>query len=330
MSGLMWRWLGVMLFARVMWAGPLSAELPPPGEWACAYRMRGEVRLLLFWVGRDRVGGGSVSFRRSPGSAAGTWSEEVELVFGSDPGRVPGRVNRWGHARERADWEIVGRQPTLARTVFDGLMRHSESRTPAGVLAGHRSETARGLYEYKALHSEVTRHGALAEIRVFTDPREFHYRTPEPLLSRYREVVASQSPHQRTRLSNSRAHYSSPSGFLSGLRGLIDRVLDMPVGGPRSAAVRPSAIIVHNAALYRLEVKQVAYAASWPGLPEAGEVAGIRFQIVRLEHNNCSEFSIAVPVHGPLRGVPVRIEYQPNWWLRVRLDLERPAPRQRP
>lgn len=288
-------------------AAVLCSLLFAPAVWGedatYTYRMRGEVRLLLFWMGRDGVGGGKISLRRGGGEAR--WWEEVEVVFGSEPARVPGHVNRWGYARERAEWEMAGEKPALVRTVFDGLMRHTDSKTSAGVLRDNRGETARGLYQYKALHGEAARGGATAEIRIFHDPREFHYRAPESLVARYNAGIASQPAMESRRLAPTR--YGDPAGFLTGLRALVGRVLD--------GEERPSAMVLHNATVYRVEVKNAA----------PGAVRAIRFGCMNMERKTRTEFSLEAPAEGPLRGIPVRIEYQPNWWLRVRLDMEPPV-----
>ena len=316
-------WLPLALACAAASPQPLRSE--PSLEWTHTYHVRAEVRLVFVWAGRDRVGGGRIAFRRTAGSTPLEWSEEVEIIIGSDPERVPGKVNRWGYAQERSDWQLSGGNPVMLRTAFEGVMRHSDAVTPGAVIADHHREAARRVYEYKALYGEISPSGAHAEIRVFHDPRVIHYRAPEPLLARYRQAISRQPAQSRTYFSNVPARYRVPSGFLSGVRGLVARALPICAGRLAAPAQLPSALIVHAAALYRLEVKGVSCLAAWPALPQTGAVADIRLVSLNLARNRRSEFTIAVPVRGSLAGVPLRILYQPNWWLRLRLDIEPPT-----
>src|ERR1700675_4412089 len=61
------------------------------------YSMTARVRLLLFWVGKDDVGGGYIrrgTLTRDPAS------DVIELLIGSDPVKAPRAINRWGAASE--------------------------------------------------------------------------------------------------------------------------------------------------------------------------------------------------------------------------------------
>src|SRR6516225_346142 len=64
------------------------------------YIMRGRVRLLFFWVGKDRVGGGHIALLKPVVARRSCPCEGVEIMFGSDPSRVPGQINRWGYGNE--------------------------------------------------------------------------------------------------------------------------------------------------------------------------------------------------------------------------------------
>ena len=46
-----------------------------------------------------------------------------------------------------------------------------------------------------------------------------------------------------------------------------------------------------------------------------------RFQIFNQESGAKTDFSMLVGTTGELRGVPVQINYQPNWWFQVVLNL---------
>jgi hypothetical protein len=63
------------------------------------YVMTARVRLLVFWAGKDDVGGGYI--RR--GFVAGDQRQElIQVLFGSDPAKAPRAINRWGAGTEIA------------------------------------------------------------------------------------------------------------------------------------------------------------------------------------------------------------------------------------
>ena len=69
--------------------------------------MKGSVRFLFFWIGKDNVGGGTLSCISNQYGPSGERIDGFEVLFGSDPNVVPGRHNRWGYARELAFWNQV-------------------------------------------------------------------------------------------------------------------------------------------------------------------------------------------------------------------------------
>src|SRR5262249_47790393 len=97
----------VVVLLLVTAASVLSDGLPPGREETLPsleriplvtehhYRLSGAARPLLFWISRDNVGGGRMTWRQAPD---GTVS--LELLMGSDPARAPFKTNRWGYIRE--------------------------------------------------------------------------------------------------------------------------------------------------------------------------------------------------------------------------------------
>jgi hypothetical protein len=67
------------------------------------YRIAGEVRLLLFWVSADDVGGARITWRRDDRERS------VSLLIGSEPRRAPRGVNEWGYIRE----DVAGDSTTV-------------------------------------------------------------------------------------------------------------------------------------------------------------------------------------------------------------------------
>ena len=59
------------------------------------YRIIGKVRLLLFWIGNDNVGGARVTWRADEGGR-----HAIALLVGTEPTRAPRGINQWGYVGE--------------------------------------------------------------------------------------------------------------------------------------------------------------------------------------------------------------------------------------
>ena len=193
--------------ALVLLTGAALSPADPPvvrDEKLLAYRLRGEVRPLLFWLGRDDVGGGRITIRRECASPL-RWTDEIEVLFGSEPERIPGRISRWGYGLEKVEWVRQGgaSPPRLAATEFQGIMRHSTEASMTDVIPESRDGNA--AHPYDVTRSIVLPELAKHEFRFFTDAEEFHYRRPERILERYRECLVKQPPLRSTALANKRA-----------------------------------------------------------------------------------------------------------------------------
>lgn len=318
---------------------PTSIQANPstfqPGcvERTLVYQMRGEIRLLIFWVGRDEVGGGKVSSRCGIDQESGETWQEIEVLFGSNPERVPGGINRWGYGRERAFWGApsVNRERHLSSTVFSGVMRRSKEESASQALKNEQSQKSKNLFWFDAIESVVRPHKAHSRIHIFPREEEFDYRRPELLLTELQELVSSSPPHEEQELENRENLYDTPYGFLSGLSSLIDRVISFSKSESDAwINERPSLIYIYDSKPYRLSVQKIKkpethrLSAVLEGQSIKDEVPNtseIRFRIENLTEHHRHEFTLWIPLEGNLGAVPVRIVYQPRWWLRIKLDL---------
>jgi len=134
---------GVLAVLAVAAAGP-ALRAGNPRETTAVYRLRGEVRPFLFWIGRGDVGGGHITVRRTD-SLPGRWSQEIEVLFGSDPARVPQHIKRWGYGRESANWTqgtgAGSGAPRLLATDFQGFMKHSAESSIDEVVPASRGSS---------------------------------------------------------------------------------------------------------------------------------------------------------------------------------------------
>jgi len=63
----------LFFFGSLQRAGSQEVRTPGPCKSESAiyeYKLRGEIRFLILWLGRNNVGGGHISFRRNPGVSA--------------------------------------------------------------------------------------------------------------------------------------------------------------------------------------------------------------------------------------------------------------------
>ncbi len=315
---------------RLRWAlaiVALAASGPADGQSdkTLIYRLRGEVRPIFFWIGRDDVGGGRVSVRQMYLSPL-RWRDEIEVLFGSDPERVPRGVNRWGYGRESAEWtrDGDGALPRLLSTEFQGFMRHSaESSMNEVAVEPSGDGTARA---FDVTRSVVLPGSARHAHWIFTDPEDFSFRRPDRLLAKYRTCMANQPPSHVEELSSRPQSYAEPYGFLTALSRLIAQVEDAFAVSPNDLPrTHPSLAFVYNAKPYLLEVTGVRRVASFRpryGVVRLGDVAAIDFRSVNTVRRTRTDFVLWTPLVGDLKGMPLRIVLQPRWWLRLQLDLD--------
>jgi hypothetical protein len=284
------------------------------------YSLRGEVRPLLFWLGKDDVGGGRISLRTQPVTGQ-RWREEIEVLFGSEPERIPGRINRWGYGREVLEW-VQGPEsgaPRLETSVFEGLMRHSpeasmeEARQVPGLDGSAQP--------FDLTRSTVERRRAGSEFWVFTDAEDFHYARPARLLNRSRELLTGVAPLRRQELLNDPPRYEEPFGFLGALDAFIDRIVARPTAKWQGQAIG----YVFNAKPYTLALLSLNQMPSFTGRNGSvhyPETVVARFRCSNTVKRTRTDFTLWIPLRGELKGIPVRILLQPRWWLRLRLDLD--------
>src|SRR5215467_6730607 len=74
-----------------------SVRVGPEAAVQYDYVMTARVRLLLFWAGKDDVGGGYIRRGRLKEEPR---KEFFQVLFGSDPGKAPRSINRWGAGTE--------------------------------------------------------------------------------------------------------------------------------------------------------------------------------------------------------------------------------------
>ena len=285
------------------------------------YIMTARIRLLLFWAGKDDVGGGYIREGISPENAG----QFFEIVMGSDPMKAPMSINRWGAA-----WELLHRESAQASSsddtnTFIGFMKVSKGTSVSEMQKELAREKDGGGFLFSAILNQASGTANFAKEVPFQSDRDF---TIHQLDQAAPFVFDRLAQSKGKLLSVGRAEIQScgrSQGFLSSVQELIDDAL-------RGDSNRVSLCYFYNGQHYTLTLEQAVPVAQatvrFSRDKEAHPDEHTYKNLVRLRCENAndttgkrSNFELLVGTEGDLRGVPVRISYQPNWWFQVVLNL---------
>jgi hypothetical protein len=339
----------VLLFASL--CGPIRAQSLSPADVDAALRhateaisvephldaeydyiMTARVRLLLFWVGKDDVGGGYIRRGTLPGSSP---AEVIQLLMGSDPTKAPRAINRWGAATEIVQGSSEGNSEGNAST-FLGFMKVSKGLTVSEMQKELAREKQGAEFQFSAIINQASRRGSVAKVVPFASNQDFTIHQLDQAEQVVYQHLADSTGRVRVIDSKELDSCVQTGGFLSSVSGLIDA----------SLAGRPTPISLcytYNGELYTLTLGSVTklvrqtirlnlkeephrYERSYENLLRT------RFTNFNRTTIKSGEFELLLGTTGTLRGVPVQITYEPNWWFDVILNLKtlatpEPAPR---
>lgn len=309
-----------MLAAAIMALGlaaSLTAQLTAPGPAAFAaapvldvpgsrlpllkerrYVMSGAVRPLLFWIGRDDIGIARIVWRRSDDGARG-----YELLVGTDPARAPRGLNRWGFVSEEtlgASGSVLAMMTGSHETSYE-----EEADTATGGPSGGDFRTIRSSMHQGAAAWQLAR-----------------LRTPEALtVHQVAEALTIMRARTTDALSRRRTVSADVrSGFLVAVADLLDSIV---VTSRSASAARRPVQYIFGEQTYELQVRDVKpVIVTWSGTQTPA--LKVLFQTRGLTTGNRSRFELTTGTTGEIAGVPMTVEWQPRWWLKVRLHLEDP------
>jgi hypothetical protein len=284
--------------------------------------MKGMVRLLIFWVGRDNVGGGRVSFLKSTKKEQTAWIDGVEVLLGSDPDRVPGSRNRWGYARELAFWHSADNAGSriLEHTLFEGFMIRSFEESLDEIEEGEDEFSV-----YEGIVCEVEKNGASSKIWRFQSSEEDTYRNPDRIGNEYISHVKTAPPFLERVIDNKVDEYEHPQGFFTAVRRMADDAMQRIDNNSSLSGLKGTKQgYVYSSKLYSLSFRKLKLhkTLKLSTGEEFEKVVELQMETKHLESGKKHRFKLYIATYGDLRGIPVRIEDQPRWWLKVRLDLE--------
>ena len=342
-QGRRWFLLAALASTSVVWllraaradepAVPANREIAEALRWVKSapqsvadyeYVMTARVRLLLFWAGKDDVGGGYI---RRGFAAEDRRQELIQVLFGSDPAKAPRAINRWGAGTEIA-WHknpagADGGADDVVSSAFFGFMKSSRGKSAAEMQEELKKEKDQGEHSFTGILSRVDAGRAVSLVVPLASPTDFtlhQYGQAEPLI--LEKLNRTDRPIKEVK---DLAGCGRASEFLATVSELVNRALRGEKG--------PEALCyVYDAQVHTLRMERVA-----PVKKLSVQVKGARggtlvertyddlleaeFVSTAKTTGKPSEFTLEVGTKDELRGVPVQIRYQPNWWFQVVLNL---------
>jgi hypothetical protein len=280
--------------ARTEPAGALPADLPHTEEAHFGkhrYRIIGKVRLVLFWAGRDDIGGATMTTRRH-----GT-TDSLTFLAGSDPQRAPRNLNEWGYQSE--DTHPTGAEVFTLRTVNRGVDSPKPAdSTPESERFGVSCASI-GVEAVRTLQTKVSAPGTT-------------YRMFERLLD---QIATAPQWEER--------EIARPRGAVAGLLTALQQVIRTARWNPAGLATLQPVPYVYNNIVYDLSIRDI----DWLGRTRIGSRTFDRLVRAELSIRNHTTGRITqfVVTFSPERtdpALPVQMLYQPNFWLRIELRLD--------
>jgi hypothetical protein len=301
-----------------------QVRVPPNIRSQFDYVMTARVRLLLFWAGKDDVGGGYIRLGTSPDDAS---LEVINLLIGSDPAKAPRAINRWGLASE-----IVHTSPEPGGgfdwSVFFGFMKVSSGTSVAEMQKELAKEKQSGNFLFSAILNQAGPDKNFAKTVPFASSTDFTIHD----LERAEPVVLEHLTSSEGRLRSADAEAFQACHRAEGFLSSVSELVDAALSGRQAPA---SNCYLYNGQRFTLKLKQTTriprkdvhitlrdvphdYARSYHDLLLAS------FDNFNETTKSGGSFELLLGTSGALKGAPVQITYQPNWWFQVILNLKTP------
>lgn len=260
------------------------------------YVMSGAVRPLLFWIKRNDLGLARIVWRNASDGSRG-----YELLVGTDPARAPGGINRWGFVSEEASGS-------------DGAVLALMTGSQQTTFADEAAAAAKHGGDFQAFVSRVE--GGTAEWRLS------RLRTAQSLtVHDLARAIESLEQAPRAPAGQRAVSPATRPGFLLAVADLLEiahQAAGRPDGRPTLEATRLQ--YVFGEQMYELRARS-SERGSRPVRDGQAPVVTTSFESRNVSTGDRTHFHITAGTSGDLAGVPLEIEWQPRWWLRVRLAL---------
>ncbi len=275
--------------------------LPKAGEHR--YRIKGRIRLLLFWVGKDNVGSARVAWYRGSGTDRG-----YEVLIGSDPTRAPRKVNRWGYIAE----EHVG-----ATTTMFGVMKPSDEATLAEAEAKEDRQSEGGAV-FSMLHETVARGESVSKVTTARLSRDYTFRDLDPILAEF--AALDKAPA----VKRAPVDAGVIPGLLTTIVTAIHDDAEARRAGQHARGVRGKVWrYAFNTKVYNLTLASSEYLGSQErGGRRYEKLVQNEFEISMSGFTWTERFTMVYAMDDPDIELPVFIVYQPRWWFKAELQLD--------
>lgn len=287
------------------------------------YTMTARVHLVFFWVGKDDVGGGYI---RRGISAEDPHQEFFQVLFGSDPEKAPRAINRWGAGTEVSWHKNLAGSPQLedvTASAFFGFMKSSQGKSVGEMQAELQREKQSGQHAFTGILSRVEPSRAISLVVPLQSDTDFNlhdYDRAEPLML---EHLQESSRPLRALQDSSRCPRAAE--FLASVAELVDAAV-------AGQAAPLSRCYVYDAQENTLTLEKITVVPSLPvtlhGPKNVVLLSTTHKDLLQLDFVSAHKltgkkvnFSVFTGTQGALKGVPVQICYQPNWWFQVVLNL---------
>jgi len=261
------------------------------------YSLAARVRPLLFWVGKDNVGEGHISWLSRQNGERG-----YELLIGSLPDRAPRRINRWGYISEVEEGPAV-RVLGFMTEVDEETYEQAEA-TSGGIPQGSRP--------FKVIQGTVA--GATATSNVSG------VALSDKLTLRDLDKVAAQVPAPGGGVAMA-VPAGTERGFLFAMASLLRENVETAVrtGAPPVSTARS---YVYGKKLYEVTTRSSRLLKQTVIRGRAfTDVIDSQFEARQRGKGGGAKFRLVYGTAGDLREVPVRIVYRPKWWFEADLVL---------
>jgi hypothetical protein len=286
------------------------------------YELTINIRPLFFWTGKDDVGGGYI---KAGHIATDPSLEVIRLLFGSNPAQAHG-INRWGAGTEVAK---RGASNVVEWSAFLGFMKSSRGQSVGAMQRDLADEKERGQHRFEAIISRVDSGGAVSTTVPFYSDHDYDFRELEPATRAVLQQVRDGQDRRFHTLDRNAPGCSRNGGFLTTVHELNGEALDglqAPVSLCYVYNSRPYTLTLD--AVHPVPEKTVRFTLNGTQekvIREYRDLEEARFHTLNHSSGEKTYFAVLLGTKGGLRGAPVQINYQPNWWFRITLNLKSSA-----
>lgn len=253
---------------------------------------------MLFWIRRDNVGDGRITWTNEAGGTTG-----LELLIGSDPARVPMKINRWGYIGEfrgHNAMDVIGVMTQSDEGTVEEARLQSEKREDGDV-------------PYRAMRTRI-------EDRV-SSTRIFYRRLPHTVTYRALDDVRAVISGAAGRPRVVPVPDNAEEGFLNAVALLVREGVESyrTRGLPAQRADR---WFVYASRIYKITIHSTQTHPKFPFGGAAHTVLESEFAVRNQETGKTTKFRILYGTGPPITETPVRIVFRPHWWLEAELNLQ--------